>query len=116
MKLSEAIRIGSKDTQQGIAVLYSQEDNTFCALGAACHAVAPMTDPIFDIEGHSTSYFDEFFVSHFGVDINEQIVSPNSREHYNANMSTVFWTVSRLNDQCEWTREEIADWLEEVGM
>jgi len=93
MKLSEAIRIGAKMHPQGFDRYISVDDHgqlVTCALGAAAQARG-----ILDV-GDLCSAFP----------ILNQLASPHSG-------LTVFRHIQRLNDFKHWTRERIADCVEE---
>lgn len=89
LKLSEAIRIGAKRGAQCKGALHI--DGMSCALGAADLVVG-------DVFGEFSHLYDK------------ETCHPVWGIH-----TTIFGTVTTLNDDCGWTREQIADWLESIG-
>lgn len=98
MKLSEAIREGIGDTEQAIGSLcvIANGKVKLCALGAALHAVRPL------------------FWKHPGQD--RQRLLYESFPELEADGGELWEQVSTLNDQEQWGRLAIAEWLEEQGL
>jgi len=85
LKLSEAIRIGARMRPQCRGTFFREGGS--CALGAAVEAK----------EGHPTLNFDQNWESYFGAPMKI--------------MEEVTW----MNDRSNFSREQIADWLEAQG-
>lgn len=98
MKLSTAIRIGSLTTRQ-IHFKPNDGKNGYCAVGAALFAIGEVVCPL--------RYF-QIAEKKFPL-IKILVLDPKSHEQ--RSMSTIIW---QLNDFFGWTREQIADWVEEI--
>jgi|ERR1043166_2272570 hypothetical protein len=108
-KLSTAIRIGAKLRPQSQICLEHPTSNGTCALGAAFHAVMGMSPLEFEkshvkISGQLMKTFPQLRdkLSYY---------NPVSEGHSYHLASCIVY----LNDTLCWTREQIADWLEEKG-
>jgi hypothetical protein len=103
LHLSEAIRLGSLVTEQISQQLFSKDfaGNVLgaCALGAAYVAIGETGDLI-----HDPLEWDWIFKIHAGH------VGPDGLKYYRRVDSTII----DLNDGEEYTREQIADWVESV--
>jgi len=99
MKLSEAIRIGSKLSPQAFGELAERRGTILarCVWGAA---VAGAVSKGIDQQRHA----DEVFP------IVKHLVSCPACEHPT---TTIHLTMIHLNDKHRWTREAIADWVEQ---
>lgn len=98
MKLSEAMRLGGMTTKQITGTLFRQllpggEVGT-CALGSAAYAMGLV----------SNSYSN--ICARWPI-LNQEIVSPDIKAK-----EQLMDVIVGLNDQKNWTREQIADWLE----
>lgn len=100
MKLSQAIRLGSKLTKQIQGDLYNKEVNGTCALGAAWVAIKGI-----NINADINTYL--FLQEVFPI-LNYSFFNPEESRVYD--LQTIIF---ELNDRYEWTREEIADFVEE---
>jgi hypothetical protein len=98
MKLSTAIRIGSMTTKQ-IRIDATDDGNGRCAMGAAIDACGVVV---------SRTGWPEQITTLF-PHINRLVENPATGE-YESLMSAIYI----LNDHCEWTREQIADWVEHL--
>jgi hypothetical protein len=106
MKLSEAMRIGAKLRPQGFGYLFQLNENDqvcSCAIGAAAEGLLG-TDP-FVLKMGLSDVKEKF------PQLGEHVPNPG-REGATQSLKTV---IIHLNDEQEWTREEIADWLEGIG-
>ena len=117
MKLSEAIREGSKLSKQAFGnLLRADGSGDRCALGAAYHAAGInmiltngarfLTGEVY-IPQDASSPFQIFPIFFKSVDLPCDCHSNNSG--YN-----VFGAVPHLNDYHRWSREAIAEWVETV--
>lgn len=108
-KLSQAIRLGATFRPQGQGSLYrfNEELGTHvtCALGAAMEAVGLDPDPA--NSNVSDNYME--LVRRFPI-LARSCLHP-IRE-FCAHLDNI---IPFLNDRDGWTREQIADWLEEKG-
>ncbi|SRR5258708_9188968 len=100
MKLSTAMRIGSMTTRQ-IKRQWSDGGNGRCALGAIASAYG-----FNDLEGGNnclTQIFNKYAVL--------SIAFPHPIDGKYYPLSSI---IADLNDNCSYSREQIADWIEEV--
>jgi hypothetical protein len=106
MPLSEAIRLGAMLTPQTHGSFFRKRGQQVetCALGAAFDAVGANVSPflscklwpILDVPVHKRDLPSELRdVAWFGPE------------------QSLRWTIMGLNDFAEWTRSEIADWVEQ---
>lgn len=116
LRLAEAIRIGSKDTEQCFGVSYDEafmmrhsriattkptRPVATCALGAASHALAQQTG----YYGVLDSPFPE---------LERQVIAPCHCETIvpgGLTYGSLGHAIVHLNDHHHWTRERIADWV-----
>jgi hypothetical protein len=123
MKLSEAIRAGSKMKAQGFKALFGFKDfnygyytsekdfkiatqqraeKTSCALGAALDGIGYNHYRVPDLK--------MFLTKEFPI-LQEPLINlPNERMYGIINIEA---TIIELNDEHHWTREAIADWVEQ---
>jgi hypothetical protein len=100
--LSTFIRLGSKLSKQGYGELQDKQNNT-CALGAAVHAKTG--------ELPHDNYKE---VGMLFPQLMSQVKHPiTSRSQELRFLSNV---ITDLNDNWKWSREQIADWLESIGL
>lgn len=103
MKLSEAIRLGSMLHPQGRKAFFAPSGAT-CALGAALSAI-----------GHSASVVTD---SQMYDDLRERWpvlnVRVNQPHNTKADSFPLMYVIEDLNDVSDWTREQIADFVEAV--
>lgn len=105
MKLSEAIREGSKGMEQGYGG-YFPKVGACCALGAAYHAIWPEIDArLIDDEYDWDLVFDQLNINF------PQLHDYTSEEGHHLRNLVVNW-----NDEQKLTFEEIATKLEERGL
>jgi hypothetical protein len=111
MKLSQAIRIGSKIRPQcfGKAFALMADDETVgsCALGAALEGGDVIDKPLTS----ETAYQYARLVLQEWPDLDFETV-PIPGESYS---DSIVNGIETLNDKYKWTREKIADWLESLG-
>jgi hypothetical protein len=120
MRLSEAIRAGSKlrphNTQsgyherEGFDMERGEHIISSCALAAAAEAVNPLCapDPCF-VEDREAA-IDKTLEVNFGVMLDTAATCPVCPLGHPDNL---FQVIAHLNDLHCWTREEIADFVEE---
>lgn len=96
-KLSDAIRIGASGTKQCFGK-YSTAPGETCAIGAAKLAV--LGDP----HGSDGEFSER-------IPLDSVVFHPFTRKWRNVGAVVV-----SLNDDHEWSREKIADWLEATGL
>jgi hypothetical protein len=112
MKLSEAIREGAKLHPKGKRYYFQPTADSCqtCALGAAYEAIEHNIPEDFSLE-------DDFVVlaienatgaSLFLDEVQSPVEVNNEDSLYNV--------IAFLNDDCDWTREQIADWLEGIAL
>jgi hypothetical protein len=102
MKLSEAIYEGAKTTAPCTQAFFRKTEGAYhtCALGAALYAV-----------GYRIPVGVTHFIASFGLDLEEiSVVHPVTKDS-----EPLYGVVTDLNDHHGWTREQIADWLQELG-
>ena len=105
MKLSEAIRKGSKGTKQAFRTFFG-DGSSCCALGAAYIACGKRPTSI--LRG-----YDAFRVrvqECIETDLETPTVHP-----VNNRVFELMLVVADLNDFERWSRKRIADWLESIG-
>jgi hypothetical protein len=107
LKLSEAMREGAKLRPQGAHLLFSKGRS--CALGAALEGIG--------LEYSETAHSLGTVRRKFSILRAPKFCPcpvPNCEDYKDNSLTTI---VGHLNDDHEWTRERIADWLEtiEVG-
>ena len=104
MKLSEAIRLGAMMKPKGDG--HFEQAGRTCALGAAMDAVG-----LLDAASDIALNIRDVYGKHFPV-LRSLVRHPDSR------MGVVQWRLDAvivdLNDDCGWTREQIADWVEQI--
>ena len=98
MKFSEAIRIGSKLRPQCREIYFDGVGS--CALGAAMEAKTGSTS----LSSMSVSDLSDKYLTYF------------AHPAWPGHEAELFTIIVQLNDQYLWTREEIADWLQEQGL
>lgn len=109
MKLSEAIKEGAKLTkpQIGRFAYLGHDGLRCCALGAA----------VYYLEGEVMPIDDRRIVMNIlksnHIDVEQWVEHP---ERVNHDLTPLKFVVQELNDSCNWTREQIADWLEGLGL
>lgn len=128
MKLSEAIRIGSKQRPQAFYLLFASkwvdtsrgprlESYASCAWGAALEG-AGLINPAID-DDHDYDEFIEEFDGLVDAHLDEDGVITKIQcavadcEH---NRYDIPYLVEHLNDDHKWSREKIAEWLEGMGL
>jgi hypothetical protein len=99
MKLSAAIRIGSMTTKQ-IKGNYSDGGNGRCALGAALDAAGIRVD-------------NSVFIGRRLIEVFPIVIKPVKSPVGSNIFQELGPNVSTLNDDWGWSRERIADWVEE---
>jgi hypothetical protein len=111
MKLSEAIRLGSMLRPQGHRMLMS--GGATCALGAALEAIG---EDVWRLNFNGDSAVDAV-VKRAGW-IDPEHVCPACGEKFDGRDETGeedgFYVIAHLNDVHKWTREAIADWVEQI--
>ena len=114
MKLSEAIRIGSKIRPQAYYQLYATTEvgQCSCAAGAALEAVKPkFAESVFKLTN-----VDEYLgmaeadkASDEVCKLFPQLLNPT--KHF----TSLYTNIQYRNDVLKHSREEIAEWLESIG-
>lgn len=109
MKLSEAIKEGAKIRPQSFGQFFGGTDNpheiTSCAIGAAYEAACGMAS----IRDANDGLVELGKAVH--VDFKSYVTEPL----FGRNLG-LYRTIIMLNDDSKWTREQIADWLETIGL
>lgn len=122
MKLSEAIRKGSEITcpLNGAYFEYNFDDHKVCAcaMGAALCAVKP--ELLEDVKSMRTFPTDsqlfnmaEEFFGEILFKYPQELIEEGYT--YEEDIGSLVSVVIELNDECDWTRERIADWLDQKG-
>lgn len=109
MKLSEAIKEGAKLTkpQIGRFAYLGHDGLRCCALGAAAYYLEGEVMPV-----DESRVVCNIIKSH-QIDIEQWIAHPVRPGVFSLPVKMV---VQELNDCYDWTREQIADWLEGLGL
>lgn len=109
MRLSEAIRKGAELRPQYHGWYFG--DGASCALGAAYEAVAGRYST-----GHTA--VERTLHESFKATLDASATCPCSTPHRcdAEDVPVVMNVIVDLNDNCKWTREEIADWLAGQGL
>lgn len=112
MKLSEAIREGSRGTRQCFFSYGLLAMNEFCAIGAALNHIG-----VFDKAMHELSRADGGWAAlykYFPNSSSEALCPVGDICDYtdNNNVTTVLSVAGHLNDKHKWSREAIAEWVE----
>lgn len=110
MKLSEAIRIGSKQTKKTVGQYIARDsdgDDVACAVGAACYAVGFKSNDTRCI----ISFFEDTFPILKGFAWGSCCWICGVSEERLFNLSTMIF---HLNDMHDWSREAIAEWVETI--
>lgn len=110
MKLSEAIREGSKGVTQCKFSLIATNCER-CALGAALKAVDPKIETFDDLFHGSTNIGLAVLEREFSDTLYKRVLHP-----VYGTASFIRHIIFDLNDGESWTFEEIADWLENEGL
>jgi hypothetical protein len=114
-KLSQAIRLGAKLRPKMQGMLCGENGDgvmASCAIGAAWEAVNVAKNPNFVLEPMATYVAAERMRDEFGLALNVMKDSPLG----GFGPVTLGTIIIQLNDSAEWTREQIADWLESEGL
>ena len=111
MKLSEAIHLGCKKKEQGFETYYNEVNKCTCVLGAAIDGIGELDD---DYNFITSSWVLVLFpilmkYNRATIDCPVKLLNETSCGVEEDLMDTIV----HLNDDHKWTREKIADWLEE---
>lgn len=104
MKLSEAMRKGCESTKSLKDSLFDDNYSAACAIGAAY--IGRFGDP---------RKFDGDWIMRFREEFEKELMTIIEHPERSWEMDRVEILIMLLNDMEDWTREEIADWLEEIG-
>ena len=111
MKLSEAIREGAKKRPM-ITGSYFEYDNYecqgSCALGAAYEAL--VGEPVAQYQLLNDEQVLNTIGTYVGVDMYQDFSSSFLKDDF------LWRVIADLNDERDWTREQIADWLASKGL
>lgn len=108
MKLSEAMRIGSKMHPQ-IQGNYFECDDTNTVTGTCAMGASGFGRGIeIDCDDDYLDYLDKLF----DLELPDDIQLPIDPPPYGRTLGKV---IEHMNDTHLWTREAIADWLESIG-
>src|SRR5262245_4531579 len=99
MRLSEAIRLGAMATRHGSGSRSIVSDDAPCALGAARLAAGIQCE----VNGAFALLVDRWPVL--------WTKAKHPEWGHEIEVINVIW---KLNDLCKWTREQIADWVEQI--
>jgi len=102
MKLSEAMRLGAMMRPQAFGVLINRDTGGTCAIGAVMDAVGILGQ--FGAHGRLQEVYPELTFQSVGGTINPITGAVYSR----------WQTIVDLNNYHKWTRERIADWIEQT--
>lgn len=104
--LSELIRIGCKVSKFQCRGLFRKDGST-CAIGAAHLAKTGELVPI----GNIAMNLNMVALEICGADPLQQVYHPMCQEKV-----TLIEAIITLNDNYNWPREKIADWLDSIGL
>ena len=121
-RLAEAMREGAKLRPQATGVLFrtlcledgGERQICSCALGAAWEGSHPAFNPkhwleeSVKIDGETIGLSD--VERYFGLVSRIECINPAKGWKHE-----IVGTIIDLNDQCDWTREQIADWLDTLA-
>lgn len=102
MRLSEAIREGCKYGRQIFGTRHGYGDGSSCALGAGENGVAGLA-----LE--TSALFTQFHAEDIWPMLRTEQVNPVTKNFQHMN-----WVIADLNNDCLWSREAIAEWVETV--
>jgi hypothetical protein len=108
MKLSDAIREGAKEVKQGFGSYFYKQGQTqyACALGAASLGLAAVMKETIDPETYS-------FIPEFETPRRtSRCPVPDCLGYCSNHNCQVDDLVIHLNDEHEWTFDQIADWID----
>lgn len=110
MKLYEAIRLGAMLKPQCFGHLVTFVPARTCALGAALDAVGTLAT----VKGFfaSMAALDEHFPELMSVEV--KCPGHICVKHLTHQTYTLAGAITHLNDYHHWTREQIADWVEQM--
>jgi hypothetical protein len=110
LRLSEALRLGSLISRPAKGHLYRKAVDGYCAIGTIFLACGFDAAPVYD-EDQQVAAAPFNWDEPRGLD--EMVTSPC--EHM-PGTRLVRRLIVHLNDKDDWTRPQIADWLESVGL
>jgi hypothetical protein len=113
MKLSDAIRLGSKLAEQGFANL--KFGGKTCAIGAALDGIE------YDFGGRDCDYHEDnirgylFAIEQF-PELGNLVWLPEDYCRYllTGKRVSLYDAILDLNDHHKWTREQVADWIDSL--
>jgi hypothetical protein len=105
LKLSEAIRLGSMGTAQA-STWY---DEGVDADGKPQHQMCAISTAWYALTGHAEQSGESSELHHMLR--HSSVVHPVNGQVWSLDSAII-----DLNDQCDWTRPQIADWLEGMGL
>lgn len=115
MLLSQAILLGSIETEQGFG-RFLDEKGRACAMGAAYIAVGLKLQPVYSFSFPKTSI--SVFVNNAAEETKARELWPHLSMQVNHPVSgvptTLLWAIEALNDVHQWTRPQIAAWVATV--
>lgn len=106
MRLSEAIRLGAMNTTQGFGSDSIRNSKSPCALGAALLAVGRMQESLPPIALRNVPYDT---IVQLWPYANRRVIAPETTGDTYKLMIVIYL----LNDSRRWSREKIADWVEQ---
>lgn len=118
LKLSEAIREGSKLRPQNFRGTYfSQEEDkvSSCAIAAAFEAIGRVNGDTYFKGGGLVPSLDEYFKAHIDHSIYCPVEGCPCNE-YGPEFEYAGSLIVHINDYHKWTREAIADFIEKLGL
>ena len=114
MKLSEAIREGAKIRPQAFGKFFAEgeEQATSCALGAAMEGAGLVPMPL----NFGNAGYDTLRQEWPEIEAQEITCPAGCKNDWRCEAGgSIEDIIQHLNDTCRWTREQIADWLQERG-
>lgn len=117
MKMSQAMRKGAAIRPKCEAAYFFDDGNVVksCALGAALEGSGQMDPTQYGQSRGPIQLRDFFEVPYFGI-TGKQCPHAECAQSKGYGHSSIETIVMCLNDDCGWSREEIADWLESIGL
>lgn len=114
MKLSEAIRLGGVSTKQCRGEL--RKGDAYCAIGNAAksNGIDVADSRSFRLHDMNNEYEVQYVLSRLYPWINNPVQCPGKRSAQGCDdyPSSIYNTITHLNDQHRWSRERIARWVE----
>lgn len=110
MKLSEAIRLGAMNTEQARCAMRDPQGRT-CAMGSALDAAGLLDLVTGDLIYNETITLHPKVRERFPILAED---APLTLRDGTSTTQPLYCAIAYLNDTMNWTREQIADWVETI--